>query len=121
MKDRIKTLRKELGLTQTEFGERIGVKGNTITNYETGLRNPSEAVITSLIREFKVNEIWLRFGNGDMFAPQKTNEEITNFMGDVIVDPDDSFRRRFITMLSKLSPEEWALLAKMAKKLEDDA
>ena len=38
MNERIKELRKALGLTQAEFGERIGVKPNTITNYESGLR-----------------------------------------------------------------------------------
>ena len=35
MKNRIKQIRKEKGLTQVEFGEKIGVKGNTVTNYET--------------------------------------------------------------------------------------
>ena len=40
MKDRIKQVRKSQKLTQTAFGDIIGVKGNTITNYETGLRNP---------------------------------------------------------------------------------
>ena len=45
MEQRIKTIRKSNNLTQTEFGKRIGVKGNTVTNYETGLRIPSEAVI----------------------------------------------------------------------------
>ena len=48
MKDRIKTIRKHYNLTQTEFGDRIGVKGNTITNYENGLRNPSDAIIVSI-------------------------------------------------------------------------
>ena len=120
MKDRIKALRKKLGLTQTELGERIGVKGNTITNYETGMRNPSEAVITLLIKEFNVNESWLRDGMGDMFTPKTKNEEIVSFMSAVIRDEDDAYRKRFVAMLSKLSAEEWALLAKMAKKMEDD-
>ena len=45
MKDRIKQVRKSKNLTQTAFGEIIGVKGNTVTNYETGLRTPTDAVI----------------------------------------------------------------------------
>ena len=69
MKDRIKQVRKSENLTQTLFGEKIGVKGNTITNYETGLRTPTDAVIKSICREFNVNEKWLRTGNGDMFLP----------------------------------------------------
>lgn len=67
MRERIKELRKTLKLNQTQFGSRIGVKGNTITNYETGLRNPSEAIIFSICREFNVNELWLRSGEGEMF------------------------------------------------------
>ncbi len=40
MKGRVKTLRKQFGLTRADFGARIGVKANTITNYETGLSPP---------------------------------------------------------------------------------
>ena len=67
MKDRIKQIRKHHKLTQVEFGERIGVKGNTVTGYETGLRNPTDAVILSICREFGVNKDWLLTGKGDMY------------------------------------------------------
>jgi transcriptional regulator with XRE-family HTH domain len=66
---RIKELRKTLKLTQEEFGSRVGVKGNTIGNYELSLRNPSDAIIHSMCREFNVNEDWLRHGKGEMFLP----------------------------------------------------
>jgi len=45
---RIKAIRKDQGLTQTEFGSQIGVKGNTVTGYENGTRCPSDAVINSI-------------------------------------------------------------------------
>ena len=67
MKDRIKEVRKSAGMTQVEFGEKLGVKGNTVTNYETGLRTPTDAVVRSICREFNVNEEWLRTGTGEMF------------------------------------------------------
>ncbi|NSG58774.1 helix-turn-helix transcriptional regulator [Anaerostipes hadrus] len=69
MNTRIKELRKTLKLTQEEFGSRVGVKGNTIGNYELSLRNPSDAIIHSMCREFNVNENWLRSGEGEMFLP----------------------------------------------------
>lgn len=66
MEKRLKIVRKEAGLTQAEFGEKIGVKGNTIANYEVGYRVPLDAVITAICREFRVSETWLRTGEGEM-------------------------------------------------------
>ena len=73
MNDRIKKLRKHLDLTQREFGERIGIKGNTIANYELGRNEPIDAVISLICREFNVNEAWLRTGTGEMFNPSPSS------------------------------------------------
>lgn len=62
---RIKALRKREKLTQTEFGEKIGVKGNTVTGYENGTRRPSEAVINYICLIFNVDQTWLRTGEGN--------------------------------------------------------
>ena len=67
MRDRIKKLRKMLDLTQSEFAARIGSTQNNIANYETGRRSPSAAALNNICKEFKVNEEWLRTGNGEMF------------------------------------------------------
>ena len=40
LKDRITEIRKSYRLTQKEFGEKIGVAANTVTNYESGNRIP---------------------------------------------------------------------------------
>ena len=50
MNNRIKELRKSLGLNQTEFGERIGVKQGSIASYESGARTPLDTVINSICR-----------------------------------------------------------------------
>lgn len=73
--ERIKFLRKnKLKLTQEEFGNRIGVKANTITNYECGNRIPLEQTIKSICREYNVNYFWLTEGGNDddMFLPEPT-------------------------------------------------
>ena len=69
MNERIRKLRRTLDLTQKEFGDRIGVKGNTIATYEGGRNEPIDSVISLICREFNVNETWLRTGEGEMFAP----------------------------------------------------
>lgn len=66
--ERIKELRKALSLTQTAFGERIGLKQNSVALIEAG-RATSDQTIFAICREFRVNEEWLRNGAGDMFVP----------------------------------------------------
>lgn len=115
MNERIKELRKSLGLTQLEFGEQVGVKANTVGNYEIGLRTPSDAVIRAICREFNVNEDWLRTGEGEMFNPQ--DEKLAAFVGSLVADDSDPFKRRMVELLADLTPEEWKLLEKMAERL----
>lgn len=67
MNERIKKLRKVLDLTQQEFGERLGIKRNTIATYESGRNEPIDAVVSLICKEFNVNEEWLRDGTGEMF------------------------------------------------------
>lgn len=73
MKDRIRKLRKTLDMTQAKFGERIGVKGNTVAQYEIGRNEPIPSVINLICNEFGVNEEWLRTGNGEMFVPEPSD------------------------------------------------
>lgn len=67
MNERLRDLRKELGLNQVEFGERIGIGGTAISKIEKGDRGLTEALLRSICREFDVNEEWLRYGTGAMF------------------------------------------------------
>lgn len=67
MNERVKKLRKTLGLSGEKFGERLGLKRNSISQIETGKNAPTEQTILSICREFNVNEEWLRTGEGDMF------------------------------------------------------
>lgn len=120
MKSRIKQIRKNENLTQIEFGERIGVKGNTITNYENGLRTPTDAIILSICREFRVNENWLRTGEGEPYIKRTRNQEIQSFANDVMEDIDESFRKRFVIALSKLDESDWNTIKKIADELSKE-
>ena len=76
MNERIKALRKRLGLTQQAFADRLKIARGNISAYEVGKNAPSDAVISLICKEFNVNEIWLRTGEGgddNMFT--KVNEE----------------------------------------------
>lgn len=110
MKDRIKKLRRELDLTQQEFADRIGIKRNSYANYETGRNTPIDAIIVSICREFNVNEEWLRDGTGEMFVKQSPDEQIATFVGGLLKDEEDSFKRRLISGLCQLDEDGWSIL-----------
>lgn len=120
MNNRIKELRKSLGLSQTEFGARLGIKQTTVAGYETGGRSPIDAVVSLICREFNVSEHWLRTGEGEMFVQLSRDEEIAAFVGSVLAGEEDNFKRRFIAMLSKLNESDWELLKKMVDIIKKD-
>ena len=120
MNERIKELRKALGFTQQEFAEKIGIKRNTVAQYEIGRNQPIDTVITLICREFHVNEDWLRYGEGEMFRPQSRNDELTAFMGDLLKNDTQDFRARLVSVLARLDTEEWRVLEKMARQLVDE-
>ncbi len=65
--ERIKKVRNDLGMTQEKFGEKIGMKKNSISQIESGKNSLTEQMFKSICREFNVNPEWLREGTGDMF------------------------------------------------------
>lgn len=83
MNNRIKQLRKALGLTQDIFGQQIGIMRNTVAGYESGARNPSNGTITSICREFNANEVWLRTGDGKMFNELSDEDELGAYLGKI--------------------------------------
>lgn len=64
--DRIYSLRKKLGLSQGEFGSKIGIKKASMSAIENNRSNPSEQTIMLICKEFNVNYAWLKEGLGEM-------------------------------------------------------
>jgi len=119
MNKRLKKLRKTLDLTQQKFADKLGVKRNTVGQWECGINAITDQVITSICREFNVNEDWLRNGNGDMFLPVDRENEISKMVRGLLNEETNSFKSRFITMLAGLSVSDWERLESEAKKILD--
>lgn len=117
MNERIKSIRESFGLTQEEFGKKIGSARNTIANYESGNRTPSNAIITSICREFDINEEWLRYGNGKMQKDYSKNQEVQIFANKVMSNVDESIKKRLILALSKLNEDDWKTIEKIVDEL----
>ena len=117
--ERVKELRKSLGLTQEKFGERVGLKKSAISQIESRVNGVTDQLRLAVFREFNVNEDWLRTGEGSMFSEPDEDEEITKFLGDILSDQPD-FRRRLISVLSRMTPDEWALLEEKTLEFQEN-
>lgn len=118
MNERMTLLFEALGLSQTEIARRLQVTSSYICkliNQPTAA--PSDRFISSMCREFNVNETWLRTGEGEMFKPVDRESELAMFMGEVMADEDDSFRKRFLAALVKLDVEDWKVIEKLATEM----
>lgn len=71
---RVREIRKALGLTLEKFGEKLGVKKNTLSAIENGRNSLTDQMAKAICREYGVNEDWLRDGTGEMFAPDSEEE-----------------------------------------------
>lgn len=117
MNERLVQIRKAVGLTQTEFAAKLGISRSNIGSYETRATALSSAVIRLVCKTFNVNETWLRTGEGEMFKPVDRESELAMFMGEVMADEDDSFRKRFLAALVKLDVEDWKVIEKLATEM----
>lgn len=120
MKDRIKAVRKAAGLTQQEFAESLGLKQNTVATYEIGRLLPSDRTITDICRNYSVNETWLRTGAGEMFRPRSREDEIASFMTGLLSGEGTEFQRRLVSVLARLSTEEWAKIEQKAREILEE-
>lgn len=118
MNERLRKLRKTLDMTQQEFAEKLGIKRSTMATYESGRNEPIDAVISLICREFDVNEEWLRTGEGEMFIELTKEEEIANFIGEVLRDEDDSFKKRLISGLAALDETGWEVLENFLNSIQ---
>lgn len=73
--DKIRLIRKSLDMTQSDFGDSLGVNRTVIKNYELGITEPSKLFIDHLCARYNVSRKWLDSGIGDMFSDEQPNKE----------------------------------------------
>ena len=120
MDERIKELRKALGLTQQKFADAIGVRQNTVAQYEMGRNPPNDTVITLICREFNVSEAWLRDGVEPMFLPKSRNEELMEFATKVAEGDPGNIRAQLLAVMARLTDEQWEVLARVAREFVEE-
>jgi len=92
--ERVKEVRKALGLTLEKFGERLGLKKNAISQIET-------------------DYIWLTTGEGEMFV--ETDDDFIERIDRIMAGEDES-RKNFFKFMLELSDDDIAALDRLMKK-----
>lgn len=110
---------KEIGITRTAFAEKLNLSQPYVSQLCSGAKIPSERTILDICREFGVYEAWLRTGEGKPFIEKTREESIYAFMSSILKGEPD-FRQRFISVLARMTPEEWAMLEKKVLELVEE-
>lgn len=123
MNDRIKELRKSLGLNQAEFGAKVGISNTAVSKWESGENAVPDSAILNICREFGVNETWLRTGAGDMHRAKSREAELGELIRSRLLDRPESFQATLVTVLLRFDPDgpEFATLEKIARALAEEA
>lgn len=120
IRDRIKIIRQELGMSQAEFGEKISLERSAISLIERKQRNATERCIKDICREFNVNENWLRTGEGNPFLPEDRETEILRLANKLLTEPDETFKATIISTILETNAEEWDVIEKIVKRIAKD-
>ena len=107
-------MRKSLGLTLEKFGERIGLKKNTMSAIETGRNALTDANIKAICREFGVDYIWLTTGEGEMFVD--SDDDFIEKIDRIMAGEDDARKNIFKFMLS-LNDDDIAALGRILDQM----
>jgi hypothetical protein len=111
--ERVKEVRKTLGLTLEKFGDRLGIKKAAVSKIEKGENSLTDANIKAICREFSVDYMWLTTGEGEMFIDSDDDfiERI-----DRIMAGEDEARKNLFKFMLELSDEDIAALDRLMKK-----
>ncbi|MCI8428213.1 MAG: helix-turn-helix transcriptional regulator [Lachnospira sp.] len=111
--ERIKYIRKDLKMSQKDFGEKIGLKPNSLSDIETEKNSVTEQTLKAVCREFNVSEQWLRKGKGEIYKFVQTDDysEIATIIGE-----KDPKAKQAIIDYWKLSESDKELFWKFMKR-----
>lgn len=107
MKDRIKKIRKDHHLNQSEFAQRLNLKRSTVAGYEVGQRTPIPAIMAMICDKFSVSMHWLETGEGDPYLEKPADHGIAEEIRAILKD-EDPFMAAVLTSLAQMPPAWWA-------------
>lgn len=116
--DRILAIRKDSGLSQSAFGEKLNLSQNFVWMIEKGQREPSDRTVSDICRVYGVNETWLREGAGEMYVPKTREETIAELVGSALNGSND-FKKAVIQMICSRTDQELETLEAALRAIYD--
>lgn len=114
--ERIRVLRKSLGLTQTQFGAKIALKQTVIGQIENNQSPATPRTVRDICREFNVNEEWLSTGNGEMFREGTEDDAMAAI--DRIMFGENELAKSVFKAFASLSDDEWTVVGKLIDQIQ---
>ena len=111
--ERVKAIRVQVGLTQKDFAERIGISAPSVARIESGENNPAERTVRLICHEFNVSEAWLVEGVGEMFRSESPAEAVLRVMAG-----EDEVAKAIFLALAEAPPEHWEAFRQYALRLK---
>ena len=116
MNNRIREVRKHLGLSMRAFGERIGISSAAVSKIESGVNTPSEQTLRSICSQFRINRLWLEQGLGDMHVQSDLIPELVHALRQM-----PAVQLALERILPQLTPEDLqSINSQLAKFLSED-
>ena len=116
--ERIKMVREQSGLSQAEFGKRLGISRDMYANIENNrLRNPNakEPILKLICKEFGVSYSWLVDGIGDM---NESEESEAMEIVESVMTGDNEFAKKVLVAFAKMSEDKWRLIREIIEDIE---
>lgn len=111
--ERVRELRKSLNLSQTKFGEKLGVSKDVVVNIELERVELKELMLNLICKTFNVNPLWILDGQGEMFV-DTPNILIDNLAVEYNLNPTE---KKIISNFVNLSESERNQIIELVKKL----
>ncbi|MFD1406123.1 helix-turn-helix domain-containing protein [Robinsoniella peoriensis] len=119
MGERLNHLREMyLKISQEELGNKIGVSRFSISNYESGKRKLTDRVVSDICREFGVNEVWLRTGDGgdeNMFSIIDDDDRYSLNLGKLSIT-ENQMAKNMVNAIAESDPEKLKYIEEFMKK-----
>ncbi len=116
---RLKDIRKQLDLNQTEFANKLGSTLGALSKYETDKVVPNDVFIHHLCKLFSINEVWLKTGEGDMYIAITEEDRFAELLGELLVTENEQIKD-IITKSIELDDRDLDFVYQLVNRLLED-